>query len=415
MKDEKETLLDVVRKQKDCEFSLRFIFQRQNDLWKNFFTMLMLVKKGGEREVCYDYGGFVVGKKLLTVEDGLRLIDALYPRNGEKGKLSIPGYTVFTIESVPPSYFLPSKQKGVIRSLWPARFFECRVTDKELSQDWSRELLKEGLPYFPDLNEAAMNFCDLATESFGYHGYVFVLVFDYRASIESLRLAFSEVKLKLHAPEIKYSDLVVKAFAKSKEKTITLPDIYPESDLVNFDVGFQPDRLRVVLLSKQDNVKIDEKEFAAWRSEEEGIFLERPEEEILSLLRAGESQNLEYKQDVISEDHKNDLIETVIAFLNTNPGLILVGVKDDGSIVGSHKNTEDLQKLVHDSCDPPPKNIRIEEKMIGDNKIIIIDVPEGDDKPYQSKRDKNLYVRHNANDMKMERSELVRFIEKQRK
>jgi len=63
--------------------------------------------------------------------------------------------------------------------------------------------------------------------------------------------------------------------------------------------------------------------------------------------------------------------------------------------------------LIHDSCDPPPKDIKIEEKEIAGNKVIVVEVPEGDDKPYQSKRDKNFYVRHNSSDMRMERSELL--------
>jgi hypothetical protein len=416
MKDERQALFYIAGKQRGCEFSLRFILQKQNGTWKNFVTMLMLVKKEARKEVNYDYGEFVIGEKLLTVEEGLNLISLLYPKNNEKGKLSIPECCEFTIESAQPANFLPSKQRyGIVRSLWPTRFFECRVQQDLASTDWNRELLREGLPYYPDLNEAAICFCDLAVESFRSYGSVYVVVVDYRARVESLKLALSKVELKLHVPEIKYNDLIVKVFAKSRVKTVVLPDIYPESDSVSLDLGFQPDRLYATLLSRPDNIKIDVKEFAAWRSEEEGIFLERPEEEILSLTKAGESQNLEYKHDITDDDGKNDLIETVVAFLNTNSGLILIGVHNDGSIVGSHKNADDLQKLIHDSCDPPPKNVRIEEKMINGNKIIIVNVPEGDDKPYQSKRDKNWYVRHNASDMMIERSELLRLMEERKK
>jgi ATP-dependent DNA helicase RecG len=155
--------------------------------------------------------------------------------------------------------------------------------------------------------------------------------------------------------------------------------------------------------------------FAKWREEGEGVLTERPEEEIRSLLKAGESQNLEYKQHVDDENKKNDFIETVVAFLNTNRGIILLGVQDDGSAVGSQKNAEDIQKLIHDSCDPPPKDIKIEEKKISRNRVILVDVPEGDEKPYQSKRDKNFYIRHNASDMRMERSELISLSEERTK
>jgi hypothetical protein len=260
-----------------------------------------------------------------------------------------------------------------------------------------------------------MSFLDLKVENFNSYGCVYVIVPDYRARIESLKVAFSKTDLKLHAPEIEFDDLLVKMFAKSKEKRIVLPDENPKSDLVSFDVGFQPEYLQAILVSKQDDMKIDGKEFATWRSQEEGIFLERPEEEIMSLLKAGESQTLEYKQDVVDEKGRNDLIETVIAFLNTNKGSILLGINDDGTIAGTHTNGEDIQKMIHDCCDPPPANLRIEEKIIEGNKIIIVDVPEGNDKPYQSKRDKNWYVRHNATDMRMERSELLRLMEEKRR
>jgi len=49
--------------------------------------------------------------------------------------------------------------------------------------------------------------------------------------------------------------------------------------------------------------------------------------------------------------------------------------------------------------------------MVSGLKIIIIEVPTGDNPPYQSKRDKNFYIRHNASDMRIERAELLKLIE----
>lgn len=416
MRDEKQALFYVVSKQKNCEFSLKFILQKHNGLWKNFSTMLTLVKEGVEEEIKYDYGEFILAKKLLPVEEGLSIISSLCSKTGEKGKLSIPEYGEFILENLPIAYFVPSKQgQGFVKSLWPIRYFEGRLQQDQVCQDWNRELLNERLPYYPNLTEAAISLLDLKVENFSSYGSVYVIVPDYRARVESLKLAFSKVDLKLHAPEIELDDLIVKLFAKSKERRVVLPDENPKSDLVSFDVGFQPEHLQAILVSKQDNMKIDGKEFATWRSQDEGVFLERPEEEIVSLLKAGESQNLEYKKDVVDEKGRNDLIETIIAFLNTNKGSILLGINDDGTTAGTHTNAEDLQKMIHDCCDPPPTNVRLEEKMIEGNKIIIIDVAEGNDKPYQSKRDKNWYVRHNATDMRMERSELMKFVEEKRK
>jgi len=76
-------------------------------------------------------------------------------------------------------------------------------------------------------------------------------------------------------------------------------------------------------------------------------------------------------------------------------------------IVGTQRNKEDIQKLIYDNCDPPPKDVRVEEENIGEKKVIIVEVPEGQEKPYQSKRDRNFHVRHNGSDMKIERSEML--------
>jgi predicted HTH transcriptional regulator len=50
--------------------------------------------------------------------------------------------------------------------------------------------------------------------------------------------------------------------------------------------------------------------------------------------------------------------------------------------------------------------------VVDEKKVILVEVPEGEDKPYQSKRDKNWYVRHNSNDMMMERSEMFQLLQK---
>lgn len=408
MRNGKELMHDLIRKQKGSEFSLKFILQRENTGWKNIFTMLKLVKKGTRKTVNYDYEDYTLGEKRLTIQEGLGIISSLFQEDDEKRKLTIPNHDEFAVRLRDQFRFVPSKQRyGILKDEWPMRFCQFEVLHDKKGTSGESELLKEGFPYYPRVGDAVIDFFELAVEHFSHYGEVYVVVIDYRARIESMKLSFSKAELKLDSPETQFKNLVVKVFARSGLRVVTLPDIYPKSDLVKIDVGFQPDNLSVALLSRLDNVKIDEKEFTTWREEGEGVFTERPEEEILSLTRGGESQNLEYKYDVIDESSKNDFVESIIAFLNTNSGIILVGVKDNGDIVGSQKSAEDIQKLIHDSCDPPPRNIKIEEKEITGKKVVVVEVPEGNDKPYQSKKDKNFYVRHNSSDMRMERSELL--------
>lgn len=415
MGNDMQLMRKMTREQKSCEFSLRFLLQKNESSWKNIFAMIKLVKKGTRNDINLDYGEYVLGEKLLDINEGLKVLSSLYQENDKKRKLAINNYDEFPVQRRGRLRFLPSKQRhGFLKNDWPMRFSEFEVHPNRKGTGGDRELLKEKLPYYPNIYEAVIDFFGLSVEHFSSYGTVYAVINDYRARIESLKLIFTKAEVKLDSPEMKYEDLVVKVFAKTGPHIITLPDIYPETEYIKFEVGFQPDNLSVALLSRRDNVKIDGKEFAMWREEGEGVFIERPEEEILSLTSLGESQDLEYKRHIEDENKRNDFIESVIAFLNTNNGIILIGVNDDGSVAGTRKSDEDVQKLIHDSCDPPPTDVKIEKREISGEKVLVVEVLEGDDKPYQSKRDKNFYVRHNATDMKIERSELLRLIEEQK-
>jgi hypothetical protein len=269
-----EPVFNLVRMQKNCEFSLRFILQRENGLWKNYWAMLELVKEGIASEITYDYGTYVVGERLLDIEKGLALIIRAYPKNGAKGKFVIPDYGEFTVEGVSEFISVPSKNRyGYVKADWALRFCELRIEQSRTTSNWNRELLREGLPYYPDLNEAIRHFFGVTSDYISTHGEIYIVIPDYRAKIESLRLLLSKVIIQILSPEIEYKKLAIKVYARSGAKIFSPPDSCPDSDIVEFDVGFQPDTLSVALLSLEDNTRIDLKEVTKWREEEEGIFL----------------------------------------------------------------------------------------------------------------------------------------------
>ena len=397
----------IAKKQKDCEFSLRFFLERDVNAasWKNCFTVLKLAKEGTVSERMFDYGNWLFGEKVFDMKKGLEIILGMIRNDSGKPRLMIPGHVEFGIEGKWGE--IVSSRARMFRTGWPAVRCRLHVPSSQLGQNENRKLLSEGLPYYPNGSEAIIDLFDLEVESFSRPGEIHIVVPDYRARIESLKLRFSEAELKIQTPEIELNELTIKVFAKTGTKAITLPDIHPESDLTEFQIGSSADTLSVVLFSIKENRAIDWIDFTKWSLEKERIIVERPVEEIVSLARAGESQNLEYKYDILDPNGKNDFIESVIAFLNSNRGIILVGVDDKGEIVGSKQSKDSIQKLIHDSCSPPPRDIRVEKKEIEENRVLIIEVPEGDNKPYQSRRDRNFYVRHNGNDMKMELSELI--------
>ena len=101
---------------------------------------------------------------------------------------------------------------------------------------------------------------------------------------------------------------------------------------------------------------------------------------IKELIKKGESETLEFKGSL----HLKDEIGKAISSLsNSNGGRILVGVSDNGKIIGidSGKNTiEELANYIKRHSDPQIfPSIILEE--VNDKKIIVIEVLEGKDKP----------------------------------
>lgn len=98
-------------------------------------------------------------------------------------------------------------------------------------------------------------------------------------------------------------------------------------------------------------------------------------EEIISLIQSGEGFNLEFKRKV-----QPDLGREICAFANAKGGRILIGVEDNGKICGyndANRERSNIQ-LIARNCDPP-----IEINLESAAQVMIVDVPEGNNKPYR--------------------------------
>lgn len=114
-------------------------------------------------------------------------------------------------------------------------------------------------------------------------------------------------------------------------------------------------------------------------------------EEVLALLDQGEGQSVEFEKNIPSED---DIARDIVAFCNADGGKIIYGLDDKNKhLVGvdMEENTLDkVRSISKERCSPSiSSSIDIVEK--ADKSIVIITVPEGDDKPYRC--DEICYIR----------------------
>ena len=130
--------------------------------------------------------------------------------------------------------------------------------------------------------------------------------------------------------------------------------------------------------------------------------------EIEFISQEGEGLKIEFKESISGIDKE------IVAFANSNGGRIFLGIDDRNEIKGiriTNKLKSQIQDIVR-NCDP---QIKIDLSSKDDSgepeeseNVLIINVPEGKDKPY--KCSSGFYLRQGANSQKMNRDEIIEFI-----
>ena len=119
--------------------------------------------------------------------------------------------------------------------------------------------------------------------------------------------------------------------------------------------------------------------------------------ELKFILQEGEGQFIEFK-----ESFDKSLAKEIVAFANSSGGRIFLGIDDKNNIKGieiTNKLKSQIQDLAR-NCDPSI-NIKLESF----DKILIINIAEGKNKPYFCSD--GFYMRMNANSQKMDRNQII--------
>ncbi|MCK9547372.1 MAG: putative DNA binding domain-containing protein [Sphaerochaeta sp.] len=108
--------------------------------------------------------------------------------------------------------------------------------------------------------------------------------------------------------------------------------------------------------------------------------------EILTLLSQGENRSTRFKKNVFNGDA---LACEIVAFSNGEGGRLFIGVDSDGTLVGlSRDDIQRLNPLIAGAADSlvfPPVSVTTQVTIIEERRILILEVPEGSNKPYQGK------------------------------
>jgi ATP-dependent DNA helicase RecG len=110
------------------------------------------------------------------------------------------------------------------------------------------------------------------------------------------------------------------------------------------------------------------------------------EQDLLAKLQTGETSFVQFKESIKDAD---SLEAEIVAFANASGGSIVIGIADNGTIKGLTK--EDKEKYVQLNSNissqriNPPISTLVNAFLIEEKLVLIIEVPEGESKPYFTK------------------------------
>ncbi|MDD5617009.1 MAG: helix-turn-helix domain-containing protein [Candidatus Methanoperedens sp.] len=114
------------------------------------------------------------------------------------------------------------------------------------------------------------------------------------------------------------------------------------------------------------------------------------------LIREGESLTVEFK-----EKYTSKIDEDIVAFSNTKGGFIFLGVSDNGMVKGE-KLTNEMKGNINSLARNCKPDIPVNAMQVGD--VVVIEVPEGNEKPYYC--GSGYFRRLNGNSQKMNHEEI---------
>lgn len=135
--------------------------------------------------------------------------------------------------------------------------------------------------------------------------------------------------------------------------------------------------------------------------------------ELLELLKNGEYSGVEFKRDDVQN---HDLAKELVAFLNLEGGVVLLGIEDDGTVSGTSR--PDLEEWVAELC-----RVKVEPPIVpylswvrsvqGSRDVLVVRVAQGPDKPYARMHNnrRTYFIRVGSTSQEASREELERMFQ----
>ena len=376
--------------------------------WNPLLTRFVFLEKDASqdcsRSVSYDDLEFF--EQTLSTDEFVGILSEL----SEKNLFRIPGKREIVLNEaslqrypMSPSNYQQSGDSSFGLS-WASNLF--LVTPKtQINAGPNGPFAKIDQPLFDSPQTALRTLFGFETGYFPWRGGVLIALPNYSARIEQIRLGPKRATVKVAIrPPLSYSDLTLKAYFESP-----LAVQQKESDVVGdetvFETEFSPFLYLIYLFSKKTREVLDFRRFGAGWSGLKDVIVETTPENIEQIISHGESNEVEFKQYLPKK--AEEFAETVVAMSNGQGGTVLIGVDDNGIVVGVEdpKISDSIHDILRNYCEPAVEP-KITTQLVSGKTVCVVQITRGDAKPYFLKG-KGPYVRFGASDRLATREETI--------
>ncbi|NMO51441.1 ATP-binding protein [Actinoplanes sp. TBRC 11911] len=185
------------------------------------------------------------------------------------------------------------------------------------------------------------------------------------------------------------------------------------SGQVQFDTphGLTPGTL---LMLRSDNDWMDFRYFPAPGSPDTGdrsVTWDLPGADVSVLIAGGETQYVEFKDQLPVHKHRRKMLKTVAAFASGEGGTVLIGVSDDGQITGVDATNLDeltlaVRGMIRSMIDPDPA-VTVRAVPIDGKTVLVIEVRAGAGWYAYNREKPEFYLRRGASTMPARLAEIA--------
>ena len=346
-----------------------------------------------------DYGELVLEKRYLTCDEALGLVEGLTSTPTPQGY----GFEMEQMKFQMPTWRqherLPAPLGFLRLSSWPSEDYLLGTGNSR--SDPNGPLANPELPLVISPRSRIDEWIGIPPGRLNVQTGIIVLLPDYRARITKVRFDESGVKVSVDS-RLAEKQILARAAVDDHE-------VSPQSDGRGKDYIIMTtgplSSFHFFLFERESSEVIDWAQvYLSWSQLPPEIEFSAPEKQFERLIQGGESQELEFKKE------RGDgfaIVQSIIAFANTNPGTILIGVDDNGHVVGTDpdSDTERIVEWIERKCDPPIP-VSFDTLTIDEEKVLSISVQKGNQAPYVHRDNGVIYVRRGSTDRHASRTEI---------